>query len=165
MFQWRSDCQRPTTSARILAEKTTIYTLYTGHSSVYANFCFFVVFFFTFPVFMSIQSVHSEFVLNLINIYTSSLSSLFLTRANEVLSPQRSQVIIYWLVWLWQMKPCAIMEQVGHLLLNEVFFSLFSHRQTKTKQQREAVHKGALVRWVTCCPLSLRSIKTIQQTL
>lgn len=59
---------------------------------------FLLFFFFTFPVFMLIQSVHSEFVLNLINIYTSSLSSLFLTRANEVLSPQRSQVIIYWLV-------------------------------------------------------------------
>lgn len=55
--------------------------------------------------------------------------------------------------------PNALMEQVGILLPNEV---VFSHRQTKTKQQREALHKRALVRWVTCCPLSLGPIKTIQ---
>lgn len=52
--------------------------------------------------------------------------------------------------------PNVLIKQVGNLLLNEVAFSLFSPRQTKTKQQREAVQKGALVRWVTCCPLSLR---------
>lgn len=51
--------------------------------------------------------------------------------------------------------PNALIKQVGNLLLNEVVFSLFSPRQTKTKQQREAVQKRALVRWVTCCPLSL----------
>lgn len=58
--------------------------------------------------------------------------------------------------------PNALIEQVCNLLPNEV---VFSHRQTKTKQQRGRHIKGALVRWVTCCPLSLGSIKTIQRTL
>lgn len=39
--------------------------------------------------------------------------------------------------------PSTLTERVGNLPLNEVAFSLFSPRQTKTKLQSEAVHKGA----------------------
>lgn len=52
--------------------------------------------------------------------------------------------------------PDALIEQVGNLLPNEVVFSLFSHRQTKTKQQREAVHKGAFGQMGHMLPIESR---------
>lgn len=110
-------------------------TVSTGWRSIYVSF------YFDLPEWSSFFP--------LLSLYTSKVTSYYLllclTAANEI--------------------PSALIKQVGNLLPNEEVVSLFSHRQTKTKQQREAVHKGALVRWVTCCPLSLRSIKTIQQEL
>lgn len=97
------------------------------------------------------------------------VSSLRLARATLILpsrsTGETSKVTSYYLLprlIVANQIPSVLVEQVGHLLPNEV---LFSHRQTKTKQQREAVHKRAVVRWVTCCLLSRRSIKTIQPPL